>query len=619
MKDDSHYRKIGFKCGLEIHQRLATDRKLFCECLSDINASDKSIGHVTRKQRAVAGELGSIDRSAEFEEGKDRTFKYHIFRDRTCLVDIDEEPPHGINMQAFMVALSLSQAMGMKPVDEAQPMRKEVVDGSDPSAFQRSVLVALNGQIKVGSASVGVPSLFIEEESSGIEREEGNLISYNTDRLGIPLIEIDTDPTIPTAKAAKEIALYIGTLIRVSGMAQRGIGSIRQDVNVSISGGARVEIKGLQEIDTMDRFIDNEIDRQENLIRIRDTLVKRKASVGRPKNVTRAFANTKSKVLRSSLDADGRVMAIPLHGFKGLLGTEVNPNRRLGSEISDYAKTAGVHGIIHSDEDIASYSITKEELAHMRKELSITEHDSFIIVGGKEGQAEKAASRSAWRASQAMVGIPVETRGVNNVELCTTRFLRPLPGGSRMYPETDAHPIPIHSMLMEQAAGSAPSIEKEREFLGAKLTNKAYAEQLLTSPRLQLFKAVTTKTNVEPNFAASVILQKLTELGRQGVNVSSIREDRILEMFREYDMERITKQAIDEILKSLGREDEPVDSIIKKHSLSRMHRHEISALVAQAEKEGKADANAIRKELMSKYRLRIDGEELNSILASKVS
>ena len=509
---NERYSSLGFMCGLEIHQRLATSEKLFCSCKTSIlGKTEKPIAEVSRYQRAVAGELGSVDVSAEFEEQKNREFTYRIYRENTCLVDLDEEPPHSPNKDAIAHALSFASAMNMHTIHEIQPMRKAVVDGSDPSAFQRSMLIALNGSIDVDGHRINIPSMFLEEESSGIESGDANKAIYNTDRLGIPLIEIDTDPYIPTPTVAKMVALQIGTMLRISGAVQRGIGSIRQDVNMSIKGGSRVEIKGVQELDLIDKFLDNEILRQQKLLEIKDKLLKAEAIVGASRDVTHLFSGTKVAIISNQLKKHGIAVAFGLKGFKGILGTEVNPNKRLGTEISDYAKMAGVQGLIHSDEDLNKYGFSQEELASLRKELGITESDSFILIAGGKDQAPVAVSHAIWRAKYALLGVPKETRAANDNSYYTTRFMRPLPSGSRMYPETDTRPILVTEQMLLQAEKDAPNLDRERKQLSSLIKNKALAEQLIMSPRLQFFKRTVEETGADPEFTLSRPTGKGTE------------------------------------------------------------------------------------------------------------
>ncbi len=618
---ETRYKEIGFMCGLEIHQRLATGEKLFCSCPATIaTESDEVIGNVSRYQRAVAGELGNIDRSAEFEELRDRKFTYKVHDMHTCLVEIDEEPPHELNPEALGVALSLSKAMGMVVVDELQPMRKEVVDGSDPSAFQRSTLIATDGSIKVDGYKINVPSLFLEEESSGIVAAAEENITYDTDRLGIPLVEIDTDPYIPTPVAAKAIALYIGTLLRISGKVQRGIGSIRQDVNVSIKGGARVEIKGLQEVDKIDRFIENEITRQQRLLEIKEELKKARASVGEAKDVSEVFRKNNSvKVVSNHLQKNGVAYGFRLSGFKGMLGKEVNPERRLGTEISDYAKMAKVNGLIHSDENLEAYGFTHGEITGLRAVLDLGANDAFVIIAGVRSDVEKAVVLATERARHALVGVPFETRAVFNNELCTTKFMRPLPGGSRMYPETDAKPIMITKEHAEAATRSVPDIEKERKALLSVLDNRDIVEQLLLSPRLQLYKTVIGSTKADPNFIANTIIQKFTELKRAGFMIENLDEQRLVDLFTEYGKNQITKQAVDELLKEMALKRESVAELIKLKRLGRIRGKELEALVAESRKNvaDPSNVNELRNIIMSKYRLNVDGSELNELLSKK--
>lgn len=610
------YKSIGFMCGLEIHQRLATKEKLFCSCSTNVlDRSAKPNATVTRFQRAVAGELGSIDKSAEFEEGKNRSFIYHIFDGNTCLVDIDEDPPHALNGEALSIALSIASAMGIRIIDELQPMRKSVVDGSDPSAFQRSVMIGLDGSINVNGLKVNVPSIFLEEESSGIVSSSSSSVTYNTDRLGIPLIEIDTDPYIPNPKAAKDIALYIGTLLRLTGAVQRGIGSIRQDVNLSIRDGARVEIKGVQELSLIDSFLENEIKRQENLIIIKDRLVKAKATVGKATNVTPIFRDTNVDVIKYHIK-DGAVFAFPLTGFGGLLGFEINPNRRLGTEISDYAKMAGVHGIIHSDEDLNKYRFSADEISALRKQLKISDNDSFMIVAGKPDDVKRASELAIWRAEYSLKGVPKETRVAHDNQFYTSRFLRPLPTGSRMYPETDIRPIMITKDMRDNALNNAPNVESERKYLGSLIKNEALVDQLILSPRLHLFKAIVKQSTADPEFVANVLIQRFTELRRNGINVDSIKDETVTGIFVMYAEEKITKQAVEEALKIMSKENGSIEALLSRSSLLRIKGNELRALVETIKKTNKnMGADGLRNSIMSKYRLTVDGSELNKLLA----
>ena len=609
------YKKLGFACGLEIHQRLLTKEKLFCSCDPTLPEPSPSRGYIVRMQRAVAGELGEVDRAAKFEEAKQGKFRYNLFNASTCLVEIDEEPPHPLNAEALEIALSIASALGLKLVDELQPMRKEVVDGSNPSAFQRTIMLGSDGSVKLGNRSIPISMMSLEEESAGIEGRSGSEIIYNTDRIGIPLVEIDTDASIASPQEAKELALKIGTILRLAGKVQRGIGSIRQDVNVSIKEGARVEIKGVQELDSMDRLIENEVLRQVRLVEIAKRLKAGHASVGAPVDITPILKSTAVRVIANQLKAGGAAVAFAMKGFKGVVGTELQPNRRLGSEISDYAKMYGVNGIIHSDEDLHAYGFSEEELSSIRHKLSLGEHDAFAIVAGPKESVSRAAESAIERAKYAIVGVPLETRGVLDTEECTTRFLRPLPGGSRMYPETDLLPVAITEEMRRKAKSQAPDIEKETAILSEQ-AGAQNALQLMLSPRLQLYKRITNSVK-DYMFVANTLLQKFTELKRNGFEVDSIDEDKLASVFRLYEDRRITKQAVEEVLKELSRSTSAdVEKIITDKKLERVTgkelEKEVSKMLKGSEFKGVGEAAAF---IMSRMRLNVDGTELNSIIS----
>ncbi len=257
------YKEVGLKCGLEIHQQLDTS-KLFCNCPSLLRSEEPDF-IVKRKLHAVAGESGEIDIAAKHEVEQDKEFIYQGY-DSVCLVELDEEPPHQINKEALKIALQVSILLNAKIFPLTQIMRKTVIDGSNTSGFQRTVLIARDGYVETESGKVRIDSICLEEDSARIVgKKEGEAV-YRLDRLGIPLIEIATAPDIKTPEQAKEVALHLGEILR-SCKVKRGIGTIRQDVNVSINKGARTEIKGFQNPAMMIKTIDLEIQRQLDLVK----------------------------------------------------------------------------------------------------------------------------------------------------------------------------------------------------------------------------------------------------------------------------------------------------------------------------------------------------------------
>ncbi len=617
--DKLDYKKLGFLCGIEIHQRLMTKEKLFCSCDALSTLQREPYAKITRNQRAVAGELGNTDISAKYEETKSRNFVYHIYNNNTCLVDIDEEPPHSLNKDALAITMSIANSLNMSNVYEIEPMRKEVVDGSNPTAFQRTMLVGMDGHVKLNNNIITVPYVSLEEESSGIMSKELDIpsvetVNYDTKRVGIPIIEISVDKHIKSPEQAKEVALHIGMILRITGKVQRGIGSIRQDVNISIKDGGRVEIKGLQELNSLDRFIENEVLRQINLIKIKDILKKREVSISDYIDVSEILKDSKSKIIRSGLKEGGVVYGFGLKGFGRIVGMEVNPERRLGTEISDYAKMSGVKGIIHSDEDITKYGLTESEIIAIKNIIKVSKNDAFVLITGKVHQVKKAVQFSMDRARYAMKGVPLETRGVFNTELCTTKFLRPLPGGSRMYPETDIKSLVITDDMMKNSKEQAVDIEKMKSLLKKELGRDNLAKQMIMSHRLGLYLTLSKSTTADKPFIAHILLQKFRELSRNKFNIDNITDTEFIKLFDIYSKGIITKQGIEEILKQMSG-GKTVLCIIEEKEFKRITGKELIRIVGKIKHDKPSMSNNnIIKEVMQKYRLNVDGNELNSLI-----
>ena len=254
------YAKLGFKCGIEIHQQLDT-LKLFCNCQSIVHDSNPDI-IVKRRLHAVSGETGRIDNAAAYEKSKDKEFIYEACSASCCLVELDEEPPHKVNQDALNVVLEVALLLNAKIIDDIQFMRKTVIDGSNVSGFQRTALIAQDGYIETSKGNVNVPIICLEEEAAKKIETKKEYARYRLDRLGIPLIELGTDPSIKDPEHAKEVAEKLGMILRSTGKVKRGLGTIRQDVNVSIRGGARTEIKGFQDLKSIPKVINYEVERQ---------------------------------------------------------------------------------------------------------------------------------------------------------------------------------------------------------------------------------------------------------------------------------------------------------------------------------------------------------------------
>ena len=479
---------LGFMCGLEIHQQLATG-KLHSRMPSElyefgIEDIPEDWNHSERRLRASQGEGGKIDIAARFEQRRNRTFVY-VQPPNAGLIELDEAPPLAHDQEAVDAVLTMSAMLHAKPVPTLQPMRKTVVDGSNTSGFQRTTLVSTNGQLLTDTGEVGVSVICLEEDSARkLETKstpEGEVVTYTLDRLGLPLVEIATDPDITTPEHAKESAIALGSLLRDTRRVRRGLGSIRQDLNVSIACGDRVEIKGCQDLEWIPRIIRIEMARQLHMYRLanqlrdeaklprlppnrRDTeiTIENRVAIAAKSRVPMEFhdiseslVSCESSMVNNALSEGATPLAVRLPGFNGKLGSK-SPDQegaqlpRLGRELASAAKLAGVAGIFHSDE-LPSYGISEEDVITIRTALELSESDAFAFCIAPHWQAKLALESVVERCRMAYHRIPQEVRNVvvrkGQPDDGTTTALRPLPGGARMYPETD---IPIQDISIER-------------------------------------------------------------------------------------------------------------------------------------------------------------------------
>ncbi|MFP3949994.1 MAG: Glu-tRNA(Gln) amidotransferase subunit GatE [Candidatus Micrarchaeia archaeon] len=588
------------KCGIEIHQRLDTG-KLFCRCPSTLTEEEKPDLRIIRNLRASESEMGELDRAARLEQEKQLDFEYDVFRKNCCLVEIDEEPPLPMDQEALLVALGVAQQLQMRVADQVHVMRKIVVDGSNTSGFQRTALLATNGFIETSQGKVGIDTIAIEEESAGIiETKKDGMKHYRLDRLGIPLIELATSPDIVSGEHCREVAEKIGMVLRATGKAARGLGTIRQDVNISIPGGARVEIKGVQDLRLIPKLIEIEINRQKTLLEILERLRNVPPEENpRITDLSNIFSNTESSFINRGLLSGKRVLGFRLDSHKGVLGTELQPGKRYGTELADYAKTAGVKGIIHSDEDLSKYGISAQESRKVEEALGASGGDAFIIVLAEEGQARMALARVAERAAPRE--IPGQTRRVNPDG--TTSYMRPLPGKARMYPETDIRPIELSEGLLEEARSQAgEGLEAKQKKLEG-LLNPEMAKRMLKSRHTRTFEKLV-EMGVEPMLAATTLEDTLVSLRREGKEIRD--PDRVLpEVFRHYLEGKFVKAALPVILPEVSSGKSPAE-VIEEKNLHKITGEELKELVEKHNKN--------MGEIMKNYRLRVDAKEVKEVM-----
>ncbi|AXR81925.1 Glu-tRNA(Gln) amidotransferase subunit GatE [Natrarchaeobaculum sulfurireducens] len=613
------YEELGLVAGLEIHQQLDTATKLFCQCPTELREPEEATRTFTRYLHPTRSELGELDAAAVEESKVDREFEYLAY-DSTCLVEADDEPPHELDEEALETALEVAQLMDMAPVDQANVMRKIVVDGSNTTGFQRSTLVATEGEIETSEGAVGIEDLLLEEESAQRVEATDDGVRFSLDRLGIPLVEIGTSPDISTPEQALEAAERIGMLLRSTGKVKRGLGTIRQDVNVSIAEGARVEIKGVQSLDDIDDIVHNEVGRQVALVEIADELAEREAAVGEQQDVTDVFAETDSGVLRGALNDGGSVMAVLLSGFDGLVGREIAPDRRLGTEFSDHAKRHGAGGIFHTDE-LPAYGVTEAEVTSLREAVGAEPEDAVAIVADDTDVAESAIEAVAERAQTALEGVPEETRGANDDG--TTRYLRPLPGAARMYPETDVPPV-------EPDPSEVPTpellTEKVERYQAEYDLDAGLAEQVAYGKHMPLFEDVVAN-GIDPTLAASTLESTLTELRRDDVPIESLTDDHLSDVLEMVETGDLPNEGVPDLLTALA--DDPAltaDAAAEAAGLGGVDddavREAVAEVVerneAQVEDEGMQAFSALMGECMGALRGKADGDLVSQLLREEI-
>lgn len=623
------YEKLGLKAGLEIHQQLNTKRKLFCNCPTLIR-DDEPHGKIERILRPSQSEMGEIDKAALLESKKEKKYIYQYYNDTTCLVELDEEPPHLPSEEAIETALEVSSLMNMNIADEMHVMRKIVIDGSNTSGFQRTMFVSKEGFIETEFGKVRITSLCLEEDACRKIEGGNDYTIYNVDRLGIPLLEITTEPDITSPKMGKEAARRIGTILRATGKVKRGLGTIRQDVNISIKNGARIEVKGVQNLDLIEKVIENEVIRQINLIEIRDILKERNAEVLEEIiDITDLLKDTESKILKNALKKkNGKIKAILLKGFGGLVGREVQPGRRLGTELSDRAKVlAGVGGLFHTDE-LPKYGITQEEVDKLKEYMKAEENDAVILVADEESKVDNALNAILERAKECLIGVPEETRKA--LDDGNTSYLRPLPGAARMYPETDIPSIKLEEELIEKIRNNLPEMPEEKleRFIKEYELNEDLGKQMVMSYYVDLFEELCkTYKNIKPTLIATTLESTLKEIRRDGYDIEKITEEHLKEIFDGLSQEKMSKEAIIEVLKGFAEHpEESLDKILEIKGLKSLSKEEVEKIIDDiinqnievVKNKGMGAMGMLMGRCMAVLRGKADGKLINTILKEKL-
>ncbi len=650
---------LGVMVGLEIHQQLATGKKLFCDCPP--KEPDAYPITFSRRLRSASGEVGGHDPAALFEGAKAKTVTYYANRSSSCLVEQDEEPPHRLDPDAKRTALTIASALKSKTYTELHTMRKTVVDGSNTTGFQRTMLVSEGGSFDVplpppsqgrpdgapGVRQIGVQSICLEEDAAkileaGAHADVGTK-GYGLERLGVPLVEIATEPfDASDPDMVRAAALSLGRMLRGTRMVTRGLGSIRQDVNVSIrdGGGSVVEVKGVQQLDQLADVVSYEAYRQHGLTaisaRLRECRWDHDVSRDRA-DVTGVFRKSaSSKIIQKAVKQNHTIMAVAFRNAAGIFGYSPHEDVRLGKEIAELVRRFGVGGIFHSDE-LPAYGITGRDVAEVAELLQASlDADAFIMLAAPADRIGPITDQIISRVRRiATDGVPADTRMA--AADGRTAFLRPRPGSARMYPETDVPTITITREELDRAAADAPKpwSEAVSDLQDTYGINRQLAEQLWDSPYLGLFEEIASGQNVraagmvEPTFVASALCSSITRLARQeGMDAGRLDDQMIRETFEILGKGEIAKESVEMIFQSImSAKAGTVPDAIKSASMQSVGADELEGIVSgiirdnmeMISNQGERAAGPLMGIAMKRLRGRAPGQRVNELIVSGIA
>jgi len=620
---------VGVKVGLEIHQQLATNKKLFCNC-TPIESDDYTI-KFQRKLRASKSELGEFDPAALFESTKSKTIMYYANHESSCLVEQDEEPPHELDADARKIALIISSALKSNIFSEIYPMRKTVIDGSNTTGFQRTMLISQGGFYNVGKIKIGIQSICLEEDAAKILGEEGSIRKFGLERLGVPLVEIATEPFEVELTEIKKIALSLGRILRSTKKVKRGLGSIRQDVNVSIKdgNGVVIEVKGVQQLDQLEKVVEYEAKRQHGLLQISKKMQEKnwKFTDENKKDITELFSKCKSKIIQNAIKKNQRIIAISFKKMAGMFGFLPYEGIRLGKEVAELVRFFGIGGVFHSDE-LPNYGIEESDLGNLRKFIEIKENDAFLILASPEEKVHTVVNQIILRIEHIRDhGIPIDTRLATQTG--ETKFLRPRPGSARMYPETDIPPIIITKEELSEAEKNIPKSwdDSIKEIETKYKINPQLAEQIFDSRYIGLFENIIKKINISPTFVASILCSSITNLERSGLDSNLLKNEEISKLFQLLEKGEISKESIEIILENImSGKSKTVKEAIGNTSIESISEEDLKKIIEEiVEKNESIIKNQKERAMgplmgivMKELRGKASGEMINSILLKNI-
>jgi glutamyl-tRNA(Gln) amidotransferase subunit E len=569
------YAEVGLIAGLEVHQQLLTDIKMFCRCPARRYTTTHD-GEMLRHMRPTLSELGEYDGTALMEFKTKKNIIYLLHEDNVCTYEMDDTPPFLVNQDAVDIAIEQCLMLGCDIVDEVHIARKQYLDGSIPTGFQRTAIVGVNGALPFRGRQLSITQVSVEEDSCREVKDRGHLIVWRTDRLGMPLIETVTAPELRTPDEVEEAILLIGRVCRSTGHVRVGIGASRQDVNVSVRGGRRVEIKGVPQAHWARALVHAEAVRQVNLLKLRAELLRRGFTAPAPLavdsvDVTDLFAGSDLGFLRREkwqhlVETEGRkpnfelgagafcVRAARLKGLAGTLSHPTQPDYTFAHELAGRIRVIACldqRPILLHSEKWPDYRGGLAELRKVRQRLRCEADDAVAVVWGPEDDTVTAVNEIRLRYADALDGVPNETR--QPFPDGSTDFERILPGPDRMYPDTDSPPSRVTRERVERLRRGLgePPWERERRY-GAVGVPASTAHFLIRRGDANLVDLVVREAGANLRWSCFFFGERMKALRRDGVDVAAIAPQRWLELFRAFAARPVLTEAWDPLVRALA-------------------------------------------------------------------
>ncbi len=591
MSQSIDYAQVGLIAGLEVHQQLLTERKMFCRCPARRYTTTHD-GEVLRHMRPTLSELGEYDGTALMEFKTKKNIIYLLHEDNVCTYEMDDTPPFLVNQQAVDVAIEQCLMLGCDIVDEVHIARKQYLDGSIPTGFQRTAIVGVNGRLPFAGREITITQVSVEEDSCREVSDRGHLIVWRTDRLGMPLIETVTGPDLRTPEEVEEAILLIGRVCRSTGHVRVGIGASRQDVNVSVRGGRRVEIKGVPQARWARLLVHGEAVRQVNLLALRDELHRRgftgpDAVAAESADVTEVFASSELGFLRREgwerwvaqeerrpgFELGGGpfvVRAVRLPRLAGTLSWPAQPDLTFAHELAGRVRVIAdldQRPILLHAEKWPDYRGSLQELRRVRARLHCEADDAVVVVWGPEDDTVTAADEIRLRYRDAVDGIPNETR--QPFADGSTDFERILPGPDRMYPDTDSPPTRVRrERVAALRAGLAPRPwEREARYAAAGVPTPTIY-YLIRRGGARLVDLVVTEAGTDLRRACLLFGERLVGLRRAGVDVDGIAPALWVELLQAFAATPVLWEAWEPIVRALaGAPERPLAEMLASSQL----------------------------------------------------